>query len=101
VRKLAKDCCKYGTENEKHDSNYPLASASLQFGTSYDILENERETLLGILRDQVIFWDISLTVFKSSFYGIQPYITVKYIMLLMFKLTLFTVALTYAYWIYW
>ncbi|GAU15796.1 hypothetical protein TSUD_236120 [Trifolium subterraneum] len=52
VRKLAKDCCKYGTENEKHDSNYPLASASLQFGNSYDILENERETLLGSLRDQ-------------------------------------------------
>jgi endophilin-A len=53
VRKLAKDCCKYGTENEKHDSNYPLASASLQYGNSYDILENERETLLGILRDQI------------------------------------------------
>lgn len=73
VRKLAKDCCKYGTENKDHGSNYPLARASLQFGNSYDILENERETLLGIFCDQVIFWDISLilvlfsVVFKSSF----------------------------------
>ncbi|KAL5099809.1 hypothetical protein RYX36_004136 [Vicia faba] len=53
VRKLAKDCCKYGTENKDHASNYPLARASLQFGNSYDLLENERETLLGILCDQI------------------------------------------------
>nr|KYP46133.1 Intersectin-1 [Cajanus cajan] len=51
VRKLAKDCCKYGTENQ--GSTYPLARASLQFGSSYDISENERETLLGILGDQI------------------------------------------------
>ncbi|KAJ1431173.1 SH3-like domain superfamily [Sesbania bispinosa] len=51
VRKLAKDCCRYGTENQ--GSGYPLARASLQLGNSYDILENERETLLGILGDQI------------------------------------------------
>lgn len=69
VRRLAKDCCKYGTENQ--GSNFPLARASLQLGSSYDILENERETLLGILGDQVIFWEISFilfsVVFKNSF----------------------------------
>lgn len=53
VRKLAKDCCKYGNENENQGSTYPLARASLQFGNSYEILENERETLLGILGDQI------------------------------------------------
>ncbi|RDY05503.1 SH3 domain-containing protein 2, partial [Mucuna pruriens] len=51
VRKLAKDCCKYGTENQ--GSSYPLARASLQFGNSYDLVENERETLLGIFGDQI------------------------------------------------
>lgn len=64
VRKLAKDCYKYGTENENRGSDYPLARPSLQFSNSYDILENERETLLGILGDQVIFWDISLIFFS-------------------------------------
>jgi len=97
VRKLAKDCCKYGTENDNQGSTYPLASASLQFGNSYDILENERETLLGILGDQVIFWDISLILFsvvlKSSSCEILPYITVKYMMLSMYKLMLFSVTL--------
>jgi hypothetical protein len=68
VRKLAKDCCKYGTENDNQGSTYPLASASLQFGNSYDILENERETLLGILGDQVIFWGISSILFSVVFY---------------------------------
>ncbi|KAK7309475.1 hypothetical protein RJT34_06230 [Clitoria ternatea] len=51
VRKLAKDYCKYGTENQ--DSSYPLAVASLQLGNSYDKLENEKETLLEILGDQI------------------------------------------------
>lgn len=59
---MVKDCCKYGTENQ--GSDYPLAKASLQFGNSYDILENERETLLGILSDQVIFWEISFILFS-------------------------------------
>lgn len=65
VRKLAKDFCKYGTENQ--GSTYPLSRASIQLGNSYDIVENERETLLGILGDQVIFWEISSVVFKSFF----------------------------------
>lgn len=51
VRKLAKDFCKYGTENQ--GSTYPLSRASIQLGNSYDIVENERETLLGILGDQI------------------------------------------------
>lgn len=66
---MARDCCKYGTENL--GSSYLLARASLQFGNTYDTMENERETLLGILGDQVIFWGISFVlssiVFKSSF----------------------------------
>jgi len=69
VRRLARDCCRYGTENL--GSGYPLARASLQFGNSYDMMENERETLLGILGDQVIFWGISFVlssiVLKRSF----------------------------------
>ncbi|KAI9125219.1 hypothetical protein K1719_003835 [Acacia pycnantha] len=51
VTKLAKDCCKYGTENES--SKYPLARASLHLGNSYDLMENERETLLAIYSHQV------------------------------------------------
>ncbi|KAH9753676.1 SH3 domain-containing protein [Citrus sinensis] len=50
-RKLAEDCCKYGAENQSDNSC--VARAALQFGTSHDLMENERETLLGILRDQV------------------------------------------------
>ncbi|XP_042949988.1 SH3 domain-containing protein 1 isoform X2 [Carya illinoinensis] len=51
ARKLAQDCRKYGDENQSTSS--PLARASLQFGTSHISIEEERETLLGILRDQV------------------------------------------------
>ncbi|KAH9753671.1 SH3 domain-containing protein 1 [Citrus sinensis] len=51
ARKLAEDCCKYGVENQSDNSC--VARAALQFGTSHDLMENERETLLGILRDQV------------------------------------------------
>ncbi|KAK7252564.1 hypothetical protein RIF29_36608 [Crotalaria pallida] len=51
VRKFAKDCCKYGTENR--GSSFPLARASDQLGNSYEILENERETLLGVLGHQI------------------------------------------------
>ncbi|KAG5134630.1 hypothetical protein AAZX31_09G197300 [Glycine max] len=51
VRRMARDCCKYGTENL--GSSYLLARASLQFGNTYDTMENERETLLGILGDQI------------------------------------------------
>uniref|UniRef100_A0A2N9FN87 Uncharacterized protein n=1 Tax=Fagus sylvatica TaxID=28930 RepID=A0A2N9FN87_FAGSY len=51
VRKLAQDCCKYG--DEKQSNNSPLARAAVHFGTSHHSMEEERETLLGILRDQV------------------------------------------------
>ncbi|XP_024038891.1 SH3 domain-containing protein 1-like [Citrus clementina] len=51
ARKLAEDCCKYGAENQSDNSC--AARAALQFGTSHDLMENERETLLGILHDQV------------------------------------------------
>ncbi|KAK9215107.1 hypothetical protein WN944_007110 [Citrus x changshan-huyou] len=51
ARKLAEDCCKYGVENQSDNSC--VARAALQFGTSHDLMEIERETLLGILRDQV------------------------------------------------
>ncbi|KAL9450903.1 hypothetical protein AB3S75_012613 [Citrus x aurantiifolia] len=51
ARKLAEDYCKYGAENQSDNSC--VARAALQFGTSHDLMENERETLLGILRDQV------------------------------------------------
>lgn len=58
ARKLAQDCRKYGDENQSTSS--PLARASLQFGTSHISIEEERETLLGILRDQVIVHLFSL-----------------------------------------
>ncbi|KAL4654853.1 hypothetical protein ACB092_01G410500 [Castanea dentata] len=51
VRKLAQDCCKYGDDNQS--TNSPLARASLHFGTSHSSMEEERETLLGVLLDQV------------------------------------------------
>lgn len=57
-RKLAEDCCKYGADAQ--NTNAYVARAVLQFGTSRDLMENERETLLGILGDQVncplCFW---------------------------------------------
>ncbi|XP_038699501.1 SH3 domain-containing protein 1-like isoform X2 [Tripterygium wilfordii] len=51
ARKLAEDCCKYGAENLNSDNC--IARTTLDFGTSHGLMENERETLLGILRDQV------------------------------------------------
>lgn len=54
---MAKECCKYGTENES--SEYPLARASLHLGNSYELMENERETLLAIYSHQVILSEIS------------------------------------------
>ena len=52
VRKLAQDCCKYGDDNQS--TNSPLARAALHYGTSHSSMEEERETLLGVLLDQVI-----------------------------------------------
>ncbi|XP_048320194.2 SH3 domain-containing protein 1 [Ziziphus jujuba] len=51
VRKLAEDCCKYGSENQS--THAPLARASINFGTSYNAIEKEREDFLKILSDQV------------------------------------------------
>ena len=42
---------KYGAENQSDNSC--IARAAFQFGTSHDLMENERETLLRILGDQV------------------------------------------------
>ncbi|KAL7187076.1 hypothetical protein ACSBR1_037197 [Camellia fascicularis] len=53
ARKLAEDCCKQGTENQSAGS--PLARATFQFGTSHGSMENERETMLGILGSQGVF----------------------------------------------
>ncbi|XWS49395.1 hypothetical protein CRYUN_Cryun13aG0160300 [Craigia yunnanensis] len=51
ARKLADDCCKYGAENQNSGSS--LARATLHFGKSHKSMEDERETLLGILGEQV------------------------------------------------
>ncbi|KAF2308950.1 hypothetical protein GH714_025861 [Hevea brasiliensis] len=51
ARKLAEDCCKYGADNQC--TNSYVARSVLQFGTLHNLMENERETFLGILGDQV------------------------------------------------
>nr|XP_043607191.1 SH3 domain-containing protein 1-like [Erigeron canadensis] len=51
VKRLAEDCCKYG--NEKVNAGFPLAKAALQLGTSYNSIEDKRETVLEILNNQV------------------------------------------------
>ncbi|MBA0624243.1 hypothetical protein Godav_009633, partial [Gossypium davidsonii] len=50
-RKLADDCCKYGVEDQNTGSS--LAKAALHFGNSHKSIEDERETLLGILGERV------------------------------------------------
>ncbi|KAF5932926.1 hypothetical protein HYC85_029097 [Camellia sinensis] len=50
TRKLAEDYCKHGTENQS--SRSPFARAAFQFGTSHESMENERETMLGMLGSQ-------------------------------------------------
>lgn len=51
LRKLADECCKYGAENQS-ENNY-VARTVLQFGASHNLMENEKEILLGVLNDQV------------------------------------------------
>ncbi|KAA3484714.1 patatin-like protein 2 isoform X2 [Gossypium australe] len=51
ARKLADDCCKYGVENQNTGSS--LAKVAVHFGNSHKSIEDERETLLGILCEQV------------------------------------------------
>ncbi|KAK2973669.1 hypothetical protein RJ640_028935 [Escallonia rubra] len=50
ARKLAEDCCMYGTENQSDGS--PLARAALHFGASRGTLVTEKETLVGILSEK-------------------------------------------------
>lgn len=49
--KFAEDFKKYGDENP--DANTPLSRVAHHFGTSYKSVEGERETLLGVLSEQV------------------------------------------------
>ncbi|KAJ4778082.1 SH3 domain-containing protein [Rhynchospora pubera] len=51
LKRLADDCCKYGSDNQS--SNFALAKASVDFGTSHKLIEKENENLLKILADQV------------------------------------------------
>ncbi|XP_019156499.1 PREDICTED: SH3 domain-containing protein 2-like isoform X1 [Ipomoea nil] len=51
ARKLAEDCCKYGIENASDAP--PLARAASIFGTSHAAMEDQRETMIGILGKQV------------------------------------------------
>lgn len=50
--KLADNCCRYGSENQSPDSS--LARASLNFGTSHNMMEKERDNLHEILDSQVV-----------------------------------------------
>ncbi|KAJ6703817.1 SH3 DOMAIN-CONTAINING PROTEIN 1 [Salix viminalis] len=51
LRKLADECCKYGSDNQNENNH--VARAALQFGASHNLMENEKETLVGVLNDQV------------------------------------------------
>ncbi|XP_071724731.1 SH3 domain-containing protein 1-like [Rutidosis leptorrhynchoides] len=51
VRRLSQDCSRYGTENESSAPH--LAKAALTFASSHNGMEDERETLLGFLTNQV------------------------------------------------
>lgn len=54
MRRLADDCSKYGA-SANNQSNCPaLATAALNFSTSHNSIEEQREALHGILGDQVI-----------------------------------------------
>ncbi|CAH9097037.1 unnamed protein product [Cuscuta epithymum] len=50
VRKLAEDSCNYGIECA---CNAPLAMATSNFGASHTVIQDQKETLLGILGQQV------------------------------------------------
>lgn len=51
TRKLAEDCCKYGIENQSDALH--LARAASGFGTTHVSMEDNRETMLGVLANQV------------------------------------------------
>ncbi|GJQ92466.1 SH3 domain-containing protein 1 [Tanacetum coccineum] len=51
AKRLAEDCCRYGTENVNAD--FPLTRAAVELGTSYTSIEDKRETMLEIFNNQV------------------------------------------------
>ncbi|XP_047341903.1 SH3 domain-containing protein 3-like isoform X1 [Impatiens glandulifera] len=51
AKRLAEDCCRHGIENQNSVS--ALARAAQQFGISHKEMESERQTMLGVLGDQV------------------------------------------------
>ncbi|KAL8138767.1 hypothetical protein V2J09_004768 [Rumex salicifolius] len=51
VRKLAEDCCKYGTKEECSTS--PLVEVALEVGASHNRMEKEREIFLSVLSNKV------------------------------------------------
>ncbi|KAJ9549539.1 hypothetical protein OSB04_022082 [Centaurea solstitialis] len=51
AKRLAEDCCRYGTENVS--AGFPLARAAKELGTSHSSMEEKRETMLEILNNQV------------------------------------------------
>lgn len=51
AKRLAEDCCKFGTE--KVSAGFPLARAAQELGTSQSSIEEKRETMLEILNNQV------------------------------------------------
>ncbi|GJQ91241.1 hypothetical protein Tco_0002380 [Tanacetum coccineum] len=50
AKRLAEDCCRYGTENVNVD--FPLTRAVVELGTSYTSIEDKRETMLEIFNNQ-------------------------------------------------
>lgn len=63
--KLANNCCRYGNENQSPDSS--LARASLNFGTSHNMMEKERENLHEILDSQVYFLVFNIMILTEIF----------------------------------
>lgn len=59
MKRLAEDCCKYGSEYQSF--GFALARASLDFGTSHSLMEKERESLLRALGDQVVNCNVPYT----------------------------------------
>ncbi|XP_024994155.1 SH3 domain-containing protein 1 isoform X1 [Cynara cardunculus var. scolymus] len=51
AKRLAEDCCKFGTENV--NAGFPLARIAQELGTSHSSMEEKRETMLEILNNQV------------------------------------------------
>lgn len=65
--KFAEDFKKYGDENP--DANTPLSRVAHHFGTSYKSVEDGRETLLGVLSEQVHLLEHFLFNYIVSFFN--------------------------------